>query len=302
MAICRSSIMRENILWPSLCLLIFTSVFAGCENVGGENDSGGFELSVSAELNLEFNGYKIGQGDTVNITAVSEIDEETLSGSFAIRVNGGTSPLIITSVEVSSDPPSLFRLEADDQLAMPSIDNPWVVNNPASSGDQVRMLRLFFKRPAEVEGVTAILTIESNTAEPLDRTLIIHVRVEEPIPEIAVQPLIVDFGTVNAGASKMQQIHIFSVGQGLLQITGFALNGPKSLSLHNNDKSWPASIDTQEGITFLEPIVLKPGTKHLMSVEFAPTWDGSGGGSLVFYSNDPAPPASNAVVSIQANL
>ena len=159
--------------WQKLTSLgvIFMLGLTGCGddsgNGPGGGGGGGFQIGQNPEIRIEFNGYEIGQGDTVNVPATGSIGVESQAGSFYVSNPDGNAPLLVTSVEISSNPEGLFRLEADDGGAMPSAANPWSVADPASEGEQTRTLKLFFTRPADIQGVSGTLVVKSKKSSAL---------------------------------------------------------------------------------------------------------------------------------------
>ena len=180
--------MLQRRRFTSLGLILLLGL-TGCGDDSGSGGGGGggnFVIGQNPEIRVEFNGIEIGQGDTVSVPATGSVNVESQPGSFYISNPDGNAPLSVSLVEISSNPPDLFRLESDDGGALPSADNPWTVADPATSGDQTRTLRLYFTRPADIQGVSGTLVVKSNTTNPTERTLTFEIRVDDQVPEINV--------------------------------------------------------------------------------------------------------------------
>jgi hypothetical protein len=124
----------------------------------------------------------------------------------------------------------------------------------------------------------------------------------EQVPEINVNPNVIDFGTVGSGEIKREDFNIVNTGSATLEVTGFQLGGPAVLSLFHDEESWSASLETLSGISLSNPIVLAPGFAHLMTVEFAPTVPLSMEGKIILFSNDPSKQGKGTKVEIKGNL
>ena len=71
--------------------------------------------------------------------------------------------------------------------------------------------------------MSGTLVVKSNTTNPSERTLNFDIKVDDQVPEINVNPSVVDFGNVGQGDTKTQDINIVN--------TGTAALGPRSLYL-----------------------------------------------------------------------
>ena len=164
--------------------------------------------------------------------------------------NTGTAPLEITGIE--SDVSGL------------TFDTTMFTLEPNGS----RTVTVTF--PSSTEGTfSGLITISSNDPERATSTLSVSVIVQPPpVPVIAVQQTIVDFGTVEVGQPVQQTITIANTGTAPLEITGI-----------ESDMS---------GLTF-EPskFTLAPNGSHRVTVTFPSSVESTFSGLINILSNDP---------------
>jgi hypothetical protein len=299
--------MRQWQQFSSLGLVLMLALTGCGDDTGGGGGNGGgngntFTIGENPEIRVEFNGYEIGQGDTVNVPATGAVGVEAQAGTLYISNPDGNAALLVTEVVINSNPAGLFRLEAEDAGAMPSAGTPWSVANPGTEGEQTRVVKLFFTRPEDIQGVSGSLIVKSNTTSPTERTLNFTVKVDDQVPEINVNPSVVDFGNVGQGDTKNQDINIVNTGTAALEVTGFRLTGPSVFSLVDGLGKWSASAETSGGIEFAEPIIVEAGKNHLMKVEFVPAGPEPAEGEVRLFSNDPVMKGQGSPVSLQGNV
>ena len=95
----------------------------------------------------------------------------------------------------------------------------------------------------------------------------------QSLPQLTISPASVNFNTVNVGSNATQTITLNNTGNAALNITADNLTGP--------------------GFTMtLTPQTINAGASATFSVQFAPTTEGAGSGSISITSNAPGSPAT----------
>lgn len=175
-------------------------------------------------------------------------------------LNGGLAVLEVDSVEIVGDDagaftvdPAAFRLGQDEQIALP------VQFSPGTYLDYA-----------------AVLVIHSNDEEsgvlevPLTGS-----GVYAPSPDIAVDPLVVDFGTVSSGSTDFLVMELKNEGSATLTIADAVQLGSGAFSLQSDN---PAGYS------------IPAGQSQSLVWQYAPTSDAGDNGSFVITSNDPDEP------------
>ncbi|MDP7113993.1 MAG: choice-of-anchor D domain-containing protein, partial [Myxococcota bacterium] len=131
--------------------------------------------------------------------------------------------------------------------------------------------------PVDAGSDTAQLEVPSNDAdEPL--VTIELSGAEDPVPDIEVDPLDVDFGVVDQGLTASETVQVGNVGTATLTVTGISLAG-------SGDFGWSAV-----GI----PGALSPGDGATLTVTYTPSDLVPDAGTLTLTSTDP----DEAIVTI----
>ena len=94
---------------------------------------------------------------------------------------------------------------------------------------------------------------------------------EQPIPDIVVTPLLVDFGQVDVGLAQTELVTVSNVGGADLDVTGLSLSGAAEFSYS------AANL----------PGTLTPGAQELVEVTYTPVDDLADTGTLTVASADP---------------
>jgi len=97
---------------------------------------------------------------------------------------------------------------------------------------------------------------------------------EQPIPDIVVTPLLVDFGQVDVGQQLTELVTVSNVGGVDLQVTGLSLSGAAEFSYS------AANL----------PGTLAPGAQEVVQVTYTPADDLADSGTLTVDSDDPDEP------------
>jgi hypothetical protein len=185
---------------------------------------------------------------------------EYSSGLDVLVLNGGLAVLEVESVEIVGDDagvfsvdPAPFRLGKDEQVP----------------------LQVQFAPPTYLD-YAATLVIRSNDEEsgvfevPLTGT-----GVYAPAPDIAVDPAVVEFGVVPAGASDFLVMELRNEGGATLTIADAVQLGSGAFSLQSDN---PAGYS------------IPAGQSQSLVWSYAPTSDAGDNGSFVITSNDPDEP------------
>ncbi len=186
------------------------------------------------------------------------------SGEAALTVrNTGTGDLSVTGVQ-SSDPAFSVSDDTAFDLAPDASRELTVQFSPSSVGEQ-----------------QATLTIESNDASqptlavPLSGTGI-------GVPQIAVEPTSIDFGTVVLGQAAERTLTVQNAGTGDLSVT----------AVRTGDPAFSVIGDTAFEVA--------PGASQAITVRFLPTSVGQRQVNLTIESNDSGQPTVTVVLSAQA--
>ncbi len=97
---------------------------------------------------------------------------------------------------------------------------------------------------------------------------------EQKFPMIEVDPLLVDFGALEAGTSLSQEVTITSIGEVPLEITQMVMDAPDDFALYADDPAF----------------ILDPYAAEIVEVEFTATGNGDVVGELLITNTDPDNP------------
>lgn len=142
-----------------------------------------------------------------------------------------------------------------------------------AAGEQIDVPVTF--HPPDFTTYTA--TITATTNDPDNGTLSVALTgtgVEVPTPDIAVDTLSLDFGTVGVGAVGTKWVVVTNEGEGVLEVSGITRAGSGSFLL----------VGDTAGFT------VQPGQSTNIIVNYVPTTDIGDNGSITFTSNDPDEP------------
>ena len=165
-------------------------------------------------------------------------------------MNTGTAPLEVTGIE--SDVPGLTFEPSTFTLA-PNGSRTVTVTFPSSTAGTF----------------SGNITISSNDPDRATRTLSVSVIVQPPpVPVIAVQQTVVDFGAIEAGQTGQQTFTIMNTGTAPLEVTGIESDVP--------------------GLTFTPSMfTLAPDGSQIVTITFPSSTAGTFSGNITISSNDP---------------
>ena len=123
-----------------------------------------------------------------------------------------------------------------------------------------------------------LIRIQSNDPVTPQRDVPVTLQVTG-VPDMALSPTTLDFGTIYVGETRSQTLHVTNIGSDRLDVTGFAAGHPDYSVV-------PASF------------ALDPLQSRTVSVTYAPTTPGSANSSLSLASNDPTPPAPVSLIAV----
>ncbi len=176
-------------------------------------------------------------------------------------INAGRGILEIEEVTLAGDGAAAFSIE----------EVPVEVAGEAEDALQVTFL------PTEPIAYTATLTIQSNDEDaPATPVTLTGVGIEAPTPDIACDPLSLDFGTVSAGSVATSWITCTNVGTDDLFISSMTQSGGGAFTL----------------VTDPTGFVLPPDQDTQLIVVYAPTTDAGDNGALTLATNDPDEPTT----------
>lgn len=180
-------------------------------------------------------------------------------------LNGGLGPLDITDVTVDGDVPGVFAIGAlptDDLL----------------SDDRFPLSVTF--TPPDYDDYSATLTVTSNDDDSPHVVVLTGTGVQAPTPDVALDTLVLDYGTVAPLTTGVQWVTLSNEGDGPLAITGVQQLGSGSFSVQSD----------------LTAAVLQPGQSQQVIVMYTPTTDQGDNGGLTITSNDPDEPVVNVTL------
>lgn len=138
---------------------------------------------------------------------------------------------------------------------------------------------------APVDGGTDTAQVEIPSNDPDEPVVVLELSgAEDPVPDIEVDPLAVDFGLVDQGLVASETVTVSNVGTASLTVTGISLSG-------SGDFSWSAV-----GV----PGTLSPGDTGSLTVTYTPSDDVADTGTITLTSTDPDEGFVNVALSGQA--
>jgi hypothetical protein len=127
-----------------------------------------------------------------------------------------------------------------------------------------------------VDAIADVGELEIPSDDPDENPVIVSLAgADEPVPEIEVDPVTVDFGSVDLGHMDSQSVNVSNVGSASLDVSGVFLSG-------STDFSWAsASL----------PGTINPGASRTITVTYTPGDQFADGGILTIISDDADEPA-----------
>ena len=178
--------------------------------------------------------------------------------SFAVANEGNSEQLIIFSTEIQGANADQFIIVSGGGGA---------ILNPGST----KLLNVRFQ-PTALGPQNAVLRIESN--DPNENPININISgTGSGVPEIAVNPSTVQFGTVVVGSESNRGIIVSNQGLATLEVTALEITGADASMFSILDGAVPDMLNLLEQKTII--------------VGFEPTSDGDKNARLLITSNDP---------------
>lgn len=151
-------------------------------------------------------------------------------------------------------------------------EGPWEV----APGERTTLDVLF--APPSYLPYSGVLTLQSNDPErPSVEVGLSGEGVDGPVPQLAVDPLALDFGTVPPGEVGLATARITNAGDGELWVLASALEGSSAFQLSAD----PAGSTVSPG-----------GDSTVLVVEYRPATADGDSGAVLLTTNDPASPAA----------
>ncbi len=175
------------------------------------------------------------------------------SGSLTVS-NNGQSALVISAVTISGSDAAMFVQTNNCSTVAPSTScTVNVTFSPTSQGAK-----------------TASLTLTSN--DPDTPNLAVPLSGTGVVPDIALDTVALDYGSVPIGSSSTKAVTVSNAGEASLVVTSITISGPDD-GMFSQTNTCGASFP--------------PGDSCVISVTFTPTSAGPKAASLVIVSNDP---------------
>jgi len=187
--------------------------------------------------------------------------------------NMGTADLDVTSIALGVGTSGDFAITSGPTLPVSVVPGANVIVQVTYS-------------PSDEGTDSGTLVIESNDAdEPVVTVSLFGNGVPEPVPEIDVSPMSLNYGDVLIGSSLSLSVTIANTGTADLDVTSIALGAGSS-----------ADFAITSGP---ESVVVAPGANVTVEVTYSPTDEGTDSGTLVIESDDADEPV--VTVSLSGN-
>ncbi len=164
------------------------------------------------------------------------------------------------------------------------------VSQPSEDYAGAIQIRVTYTRhdDALVRSAKLRITVDGDAVNVNDGQILVDLKISEGASEMKVTPELLDFGQVFVGESPSKNVTMLNVGSSNLVITGFTLTGNPNFTVVVAGDEYPVSSETENGITFENPVELSPTSTFFFKVKFAPVDDQKADGALTIYSNDPS--------------
>jgi len=253
------------------------------------DDSGGIGTGIAPRIQVTDGATPLTNGGIVAVKA--DLASQVYVGNL------GTGPLELRSIELTTQPEGAFTIESSP---MPSNGAPVVI----APHDFEHRISVIYDATAVTAGqrATGAVTLRTNrTVEGYD-TFTFNLAPEAAAPRLLPQPRVVDFESVDEGASATRSVALLNTGAAELVITRFHLAGHTGFSADIDDDTWYVNAETAgPGVVLEEPIVIAPGHATHIDVAYAATGPEPAEGQLVLVSNDPSAP-NGTTIRLFANV
>ena len=114
-------------------------------------------------------------------------------------------------------------------------------------------------------------------------------------PSLALEPALVDFGSVAIGEVSERTLILRSVGKEVLEITRFGIAGDGAFTVMQGEQAWRSTSGGEILVELLEPWVFDAGETREVRLRYAPINESPGAATLRLVSNDPSWPEGHEV-------
>lgn len=217
-----------------------------------------------------------GVSPTISITPTSLNFGKVLVNDDSIRTlsisNTGQGNLFIQSLDIGSDPDTLFTLVNPPQLP-----------DTIPPGGGPLTIRVKFSPKAEGTETANLLIIHNDPSTPTPYFSSIQLSGEGVYAQISVTPIALSYGDVTVTEYSNKSVEVSNIGEGPLYIDDARIIGANASQF---------SLPTLPPL----PIKINPGAPPVnIVVRFAPTSIGTKQAFFILLSNDPDPPVSVAL-------
>jgi hypothetical protein len=280
---------------------------SGSGSGGGSGGGSDFTTSDKGQIEIE-------AGTTVNLGAPQSLKFEkgqvpvgsTISQTVTIRnVATGSAALGVdisfVYVNPNVDEPNGPSIKVSGVVAgsetITENNGVWHADlQPLGSGGAEMVVTVEFLRYDDSVPRNGRLTVQSDTRQSFEQTVVIPFTSAEGLPVANVQPKLIDFGQVKAGETPKKPIQVSNTGSDPLVISNVLFQGHPDYGFEYQG----TTFEPGEDIQFDPPITVDPNAVETFVVSFTPLTDVPAEGKVVFYTNDPAHP-SGILVEIKAN-
>ena len=281
-----------------LCVLLAALVLMqpACKE---ENCQGSFCLNTNAEILVQVNGDLTPKDATLIIGNVAV--GETVVGAKVRFTNLGDADLVVSKLELQSDPPGALSLDLKGSNA-PTGDAPWkVAGVNGGTSPSEKLFDIVLERNDPDATISGTLRVSSNSSLNNAMELKFPIEVVDLIPRLTA-PDEVNFENVTDGNQETRPLVLINEGNTDLTIDSIQLAGGSAYSLAHEGKNYAGSDEGAQKVSFDSPIVVPAGQNISVDLTFAPTTPDPYPGELLLYSNDPETGENGASVTLKGNM
>ena len=146
------------------------------------------------------------------VVVLYDSDEEIL------LINAGRAPLKITDISIEGNEDAIYTISPEvEELAQ----------------DESIALNINFEPDTYLPYNRDLIVTSNDEENPEFRIPIFGEGIDGPVPDIHINPQVIDFGLINQGATATEFFELTNVGTGTLEITGVEIEGSSDFTIVN---------------------------------------------------------------------
>ena len=286
---------RAKHAWAIAALSVMVLALGACSDDGSNGDNCTGDFCLNSPPVLKVTPLLSTVTFTVFELQVGETSEQVLTIS-----NDGEQPLVLQSVVVEYTAPP-----GSDDGGIPALQivgdlkGTTVFRNDSGSFPQAAEARIRFTRP--VDGGRRDGTLVIRTNDPTQPVKRIGINVETGSPQIATNPLSVDFLIVPKDKPAVEQLTIVNLGDATLNVSGFQIRDDIRFGVKGEGYDIGGANDKPLAVDLAEAIRVEPGESTVIDITFVSDVPTPAEGSLLIFSNDPVSGFKGHQVPLVAN-